>query len=53
LTDGASAKVTITDSAGLIVANGNASIEGDGLTNAYVEVKGSTLCGVADRSPAR
>ena len=45
LTDGAPANITFADKAGLIVANGNASIEGDGLTNAYVEVKGSTLYG--------
>jgi Tfp pilus assembly protein PilX len=45
LTDNAPAKVRFADRAGLIVANGNASIEGDGLTNAYVEVKGSTLYG--------
>jgi Tfp pilus assembly protein PilX len=44
-TDGAPADVTFADAPGLIVANGNATIEGDGLNNAYVEVKGSTLFG--------
>jgi len=39
------ANIAFADQPGLIVANGNASIEGSGLTNAYVEVKGSTLFG--------
>lgn len=44
-TQGSPASVTFADKPGLIVANGNASIEGNGLKNAYVEVKGSTLFG--------
>jgi Tfp pilus assembly protein PilX len=44
-TQGPNSGVTFVGQPGLVVTNGNASIEGDGLTNTYVEVKGSTLYG--------
>lgn len=45
LTQSSTATLTFTGHSGIVVANGNASIEGNGVTNAYVEVKGSTLFG--------
>jgi hypothetical protein len=45
LAQSATASLTFSGHSGIVVANGNASIEGDGVTNAYVEVKGSTLFG--------
>lgn len=39
------ASMTFASQPGVLVVNGNAQIEGNGLTSAYVEVKGSTLFG--------
>jgi len=44
-TQGTTASIAFVGQPGLLITNGNASIEGAGLTNAYVEVKGSTLFG--------
>ena len=41
------AKMSFSGQSGLLIVNGNASIDGNGVVNAYVEVKGSTLLGGA------
>jgi hypothetical protein len=46
-TQSSEASLTFANQPGVLVVNGNASIEGSGLSNAYVEIKGSTLLGGA------